>query len=510
MLSAPTVASASTPTGPAGDPSEPTTIAELEQAFDVADLHAEFVVVIDVSGSMSSGDNPPFPAVQEAFAALVNAIPDGDRLTLITFDSLAGPVFDGPLDAANRSVALGKLPLVATGVKTDIGAALRSAIDRLDRPNVEPLQTVIFITDGVHEAPQGSPYFDVGNNEWLTLKSRAADLETRRSIEVRALGLGGAGRQGAELVAQVFSSPEVADLDPSQLSPYLTNEVAKSRRQLLRTAVQAEVDQGTVKATVSSIGELDSQMTMKVNLTSTLPHLGVDFDLRDVTASMPSGAAVRSEVRGGSRTVHIPADGMVTVEVTLKPEISTTPLFEMPPPKHEELDIQFEVVGNAAVTPTALLVELGVSTSVPTVQPDEFTVERFTGKTYGELIRQILYLLLLLLFLVWFWWKFLRVPPLPGALILEGRDPIKLKGKRMKVSAQSLGKGIGSAELKLYTRRRHPSDVYVDVLKDPFERAVGRKWQPFTKGSSLGAVQYRLNQDMGPTFRWSPSKKKNS
>lgn len=485
------------------------TIAELEQAFNVADLHSEFVVVIDVSGSMSSGVNPPFPSVQWAYATLVNAIPDGDRLTLITFDSLAGPVFDGPLTASNRSEAMGKLPSVATGEHTDIGAALRSAIDRLDRPDAASLQTVIFITDGVHEAPVGSPYFDVGNSEWLNLQVRAQDLEARRSIEVRALGIGGAGRQGAELVAQVFSSPEVADLAPEQLPDYLTNEVAKSRRQLLRAAVQSEVDRGKVKAQVSVGADLTSSLTATVTLTSALAHLGVDVDLRDIAATLPDGTAVRSEVQGGSRVVHLAPGGSASIEVLLKPDVVSAPFFELPPPKREELDIQFEVKGAATATPTALLGELGVSTSIPMIQPDEFTIGRDTGKTYGEFLRQIVVLLFLLLLLFAFWWKFLRLPPLPGALVLDGRDPIKLKGKRMKVSASSLGVGAGSAELALSTRRRHPADVYVQVLTEPFEKGSGRKWEPFKNGSSLGAVQYRLNQDMGPRFRWSPNDKPN-
>ena len=80
-------AAALTPAATAGAQSEaqsdqvPASIDELFALFGVGAVPADFVVVVDTSGSMSQGENPPYPAVLGAYQSLVDSIPEGDNLS---------------------------------------------------------------------------------------------------------------------------------------------------------------------------------------------------------------------------------------------------------------------------------------------------------------------------------------------------------------------------------------------------------------------------------------------
>ena len=80
----------------------PSSIDELFALFGVDTVPADFVVVVDTSGSMSQGENPPYPAVLGAYQSLVDSIPEGDNLSVLTFDSSPNLAFQGVIHSAVR------------------------------------------------------------------------------------------------------------------------------------------------------------------------------------------------------------------------------------------------------------------------------------------------------------------------------------------------------------------------------------------------------------------------
>ena len=61
---------------------------------------ADFVIALDASGSMRLF----WPTVQQALAAFIEAIPDGDYLSLITFGTQASyATTPGPINASTRA-----------------------------------------------------------------------------------------------------------------------------------------------------------------------------------------------------------------------------------------------------------------------------------------------------------------------------------------------------------------------------------------------------------------------
>lgn len=486
---------------------EPSTISELDAAFDVGNVHSDFVVVIDTSSSMTDGPDPLYPRVRQAYAGLVDAIPDGDWLSLITFDTVPTVSVDGPLTSANREAA--KTLPDAIGQATDIGAALNAAVERLDRPGSAQIQTVIFVTDGRHEPPNDSAFAQVGSPAWAAAQSRANGLEQRRTILVRALGLTDKGNEGAELASKIFSKTEVVQLSGQQLSDYLTAEVGKARRRVLSKLIQDEVDDNGIDAKVTPTGKLADQVKATVELRSRLAHLGADVNLKRVVARDGRGKEIRSSIIDGSRTIHLAPEGTARFQILLKPSVEEAPLFSWPPPKREEVDVQLDFEQSAHITPTRLLEqELGVKTEVTVKKADVFTVGRTVGKTWARLFTELAVLLVGLILASWIWWRWIRRPGLAGELILVGAaadvfPPLHLRGKKMKVESSDLGQP-GSTVLWLYTKRGKRNLVFVERLgiDGAIERKSSRKWVAVESGSALGLIEYRLDGDGGSRFRW--------
>ena len=493
------------PAGAQGN--EPSTIPELEQAFQVKDIHSDFVVLIDTSGSMGQGADPLYPKVQAAFGSLVDVLPAGDRLSVVTFDSVPRVSFDGAIDDSNRAQAK-QLPS-RLGSSTDIGAALNSAVERLDQPDAAQIQTVIVITDGRHEPPKGSAFAQVGSPAWAAARTRASGLEERRTVLVRALGLTDAGKEGAELASQVFAKTEVAQLPGSQLVDYLTSEVAKARLKVLGAAIQGEVDNSVVNVRLKTDGALADQVKVSATLTSGLAHLGVDVDLERVLAKDFKGNPIRSSIVGGSRTIHLPPGGTSSFEILVKPTVRTGGLIEWPPPRREEVDVQLDFEQSAHATPQELLEQqFGVATAVKVATADPFTVGRSVGMTWAQLLRRVAVLLLVVAVVIYVYWRWIRRPGLVGELVLDGaaadvQPAVRLHGKSMRVEGADFGRP-GGTTVRFFTRRGKRRRVFAERvgIDGAFDRKARNKWSPFEAGSEVGVGVYRLDGEGGIRFRW--------
>ncbi|MFN8137812.1 MAG: vWA domain-containing protein, partial [Propionicimonas sp.] len=93
--------------------------------LDVTSEAADYVVMVDTSGSMNAGGR--YDSVRRELGKLVDSLDSDDRVSLLTFDTKAKSRFRG-LVGANRSAVLAGLPATAKGKHTDLGTAIASGL----------------------------------------------------------------------------------------------------------------------------------------------------------------------------------------------------------------------------------------------------------------------------------------------------------------------------------------------------------------------------------------------
>ncbi len=127
-------------------------------------------IILDISGSMNA-DNK-FSNVKEYLKRDVfdSYLHTGDSVTLIEFGNTAKESFSVQiLSQADVQSAFSRInALQADNDYTDIGLAMEKLYEVMSaRDQVHRRQTILFITDGKHAPPKGSPYFgkDLGIDE---------------------------------------------------------------------------------------------------------------------------------------------------------------------------------------------------------------------------------------------------------------------------------------------------------------------------------------------------------
>ncbi|MEM7153927.1 MAG: VWA domain-containing protein [Myxococcota bacterium] len=132
-------------------------------------------LVVDTSGSM---EGAPIEAARSAAAELIGSLQDGDRLTVVTFDSKAELVVANvEIDDDTRDESLEKVAEIAAGGTTDLAAGLHAAIEDL-RPHVVQgrVTRLVLLSDGVP-------------NDASSIPSAVAQASSM-GITVTALGFG--------------------------------------------------------------------------------------------------------------------------------------------------------------------------------------------------------------------------------------------------------------------------------------------------------------------------------
>lgn len=475
--------------------SEPQTLDDLFELFEVGTVPADFVIVVDTSGSMSQGENPPYPGVLEAYRVLIDAIPDGDVVSVLTFDTDPNLVFQGSLSDASRRVARAALPEEADGTHTDIGAAIDATLRRLERADSSEVQTVIFLTDGVHEPARGSEYPERSGPAWDSLRQRAS--EVTRVHDLLVLGIGVVEGTDVGLLRTVFGNPEINSLPPDQLGPFFTEAVRRSQLTRLRKLVDAELNNG-VRVVSAGSSELTGRIQTSVSLESRFSKLAVEVVISELDAVDQDGNPVDVTLLS-EEVVEIPAGEVATVEVLLEPELED-PGFTVPPVTETA---EFDVTVNATfeAQPAALLSRVtrkdltGSVTGIHTV-----TASRTYGMTVTRVLVMAAVAALILLVLYALYHRFLKLPKLVG--VFELTDPgipdekrvIRLRGKRMTLT-QARVPGAGTAKLLLFTRRGKPGHVYASVEQPPFYEVVGsHRERQINDQTEIRFGRYRLGR----------------
>jgi hypothetical protein len=159
---------------------------EVVGALGLASEPADYVVLVDTSGSMNQGGR--YPKVRNQLRTLLTGLDSDDRVSLLTFDSTVVKRYRGDV-GSNPDAVLAHLPATATGIHTDIGAAIDGGLAQLESADTHRLAALILITDGVKDTVPTAKYAKADSASWKKLRVRATDLEKSHELAAYAVSL---------------------------------------------------------------------------------------------------------------------------------------------------------------------------------------------------------------------------------------------------------------------------------------------------------------------------------
>lgn len=454
----------------AESPSAPT-LQELADSYGVAKVPAEILAVVDTSDSMvTDGHPPPWPQVVTGYRALIDAASDYDEPALITFSDVANmrwrPV---PLSSAQtRAEAKAALPLAKPrGPATDIGAGLDAAVALLRAAGSPQIQTMVFITDGKHNPPAGSPYQGTTGGNWGPLRLAAQRLQAAHGddLSVYAYGLGPTGGTDVGIVKSIFPRTQIVSFPTSQLAEFIKDLAADALRARVRPEVVADL-RTPVTASLTA-GSLSNDTEATLTMANPRKGLPATVDLRSIRVTDADGDPVPIDLTTGPITL---APGQRSdLSVVLHPA-NADHGFSW----GEKVDTRTwnVVVEASSGVPKPMATLLGteeladkgqLSGSVENLSP---TVQASTA--YGVVVWKLVVALLVVLAIVaavirFFYWLSVR-PPLTG--MLERLDPdgeyrvISCpRGKDCQLPGDLLDVGDSPDSLRLFTKTKSRAGV---------------------------------------------------
>ena len=294
--------------GPAAAaPPAPATLDEVYAALGVDRIPADYVVMVDVSGSMQQGGR--YAAVKDSLRTFFAALAPDDQLTLGAFADSVQIVHQGPAGRSpDKLVDL--LPATATGAKTDIGAAIETTVNQLRRKDAPGIATVVLLSDGEQDPPRGSAYpFDSGY-AWDQLTSAVSHLR-KTSLQAYAVPL--AGATGARLLGKAFPNTQVLNLSSiDQLTSRLEQPKAAARAAKARSVLGDDPVRPVQVEWVGlrAIGAGRTVLTVRFrSATRHLPLTVTDISVRTGDSALHATAR--------SKSVELPPGGTATVNVVV-------------------------------------------------------------------------------------------------------------------------------------------------------------------------------------------------
>ncbi len=215
--------------------SRPAEFAEVLQELRVDTVAADYVLLIDTSGSMDRAGL--YGPVRRSLQLLLDALDPSDHVSLITFDARPTLRYSGTPTAEGGP--LERLPAAATGQSTDIGAAISAGLRELERPDAQTVGTMLLFTDGKHEPPAESPYSGTSGPVWRDLANRARALRDRHQVTGYPVELG-SGPTDASLLSREFPDVEVLALPPDQLRSFFQRVKQSTRVRKARSVLAAD------------------------------------------------------------------------------------------------------------------------------------------------------------------------------------------------------------------------------------------------------------------------------
>lgn len=223
-------------------------VPQLKQIFGPAAEKADYVMVIDTSGSMGAF----WDAVVSGVVEFVDALPEGDHVSTILFDREASNSRILPRTVTPRTKEalrqeLERLP-VPSGRRTDLGRALDAVVGELGRPEGSLLQFVFLFSDFVHQPPDDSEFRtrDPQAASWQQLARRMRLVTQDRLVQSFGLMLPLSEEAGRDLplVRHVLDRIESVSVDRDTLREWFVRRRAEIERDKLRALVDQELARG--------------------------------------------------------------------------------------------------------------------------------------------------------------------------------------------------------------------------------------------------------------------------
>jgi Mg-chelatase subunit ChlD len=405
--------------------------AQVFTALGVDQVVADYIVVVDTSGSMQASGL--YGQVKVALQPLLDALAPTDHLSLITFDTTPTLRYSGAVGTPGDR-ALAQLQPAAEGQDTDIGSAIGEALSELERPSASPIGTIILLTDGQHDPGSGSAYPTTSGPTWTALTQRARAVEVHHSLNAYALSLEPV--TDAALLQQVVDNSLIVNLPPNQIGPYFDDLKNKVRLAKAR-AVLGDDPMGNVTASWSGAG-LDNlnlnHGTGRATLTlhSTEAHLPLVL-----TGLAAHSQGLTTQVTGLPASVTLAPGQTVSLPVTL----TTTKAGGFDWGRHAVTETGSLSTSAQVQSPWADVLSQSLNEPLKVTlagSPTAVRARGIVGWTWMSILITPILLLLLVAFAVA--WKRSREPRLHGVLVATppGQAPVRsnaLSGRRVAIGS---------------------------------------------------------------------------
>ena len=287
----------------------PTTAEGLLGAMSLAEPQEDYVLLVDVSGSIQTEQ---WQRVVQALHTFLSTVKAQDGVALVAFGERADSL--SATDARAATDALARIPR-PSGQRTDIGLGIAQGLRFLERQGAAPTAAVLLFTDGVIDAP-GSEYETPRSRGWEDLRTRIGRLPatTKMGIVFPFTGEPATGDWLQPL--QVDTQPLVNGVDSlgQTVRAWKAQARATQARELLANDLSA-----TVKTTwPSDINELRTPGgTVELQVT-----------LRSSSANLPlcvGSLELRVEGAGSAAYAQLPARARPSALLDLRPRATADP-----------------------------------------------------------------------------------------------------------------------------------------------------------------------------------------
>lgn len=209
---------------------------------------ADYVIAIDVSGTMMRHTELVLPALY----SFIDALPDGDYLSIIKFGTIAQEVgLSGKVDETTRdgfkrtlSTIYQRDPQFVSS--TDLSAMCDAILTQMSRPGGNDLKYIFMFTDFINESGASS--------KWQSMRDRVSALYKMNIVRSFAMQLPGSGSgRDIQLVRDVFPNLQTIDVNNSaQLNEWFEGQKADISKERLKDLIRGDLDQwyseGKIKA----------------------------------------------------------------------------------------------------------------------------------------------------------------------------------------------------------------------------------------------------------------------
>ena len=222
-------------------------LSQLEALFSADELRADYIMVVDTSRSMRRF----WSGVRSAIVDFVDAVPDGDHLSVVLFDWHASSTSVLPREINPRTRAalraeFERLP-IPDGRATDFGFALEKIQDEIRRPGGNRLVFLFIFSDFEHFPPRASPYqHSATDPAWRSLAESMKLAKGGKVLQTFGLLLPLGENVGRDLplVRGVIGPIHEVVVSGETLGPWFKRRRQEIRRDKLQALVADDLDRG--------------------------------------------------------------------------------------------------------------------------------------------------------------------------------------------------------------------------------------------------------------------------